>query len=100
MTRQEYISEKALQSANDAEYFAFRNIYVNGYMAGIKEYLKDAWHTADEVPEPCRELLTKRTKGRSIQMDNVPPFLTDEEQKDYCRTHNIERWAYVDDLIG
>lgn len=92
------LRKMAWRSAEDAGYFVTKEVYMKGYETGITEYLDGVWHKADEVPDTGRELLTKRTKGRSFQMDNVPPFLTDEEQKDYCRTHDIERWAYIDDL--
>ena len=94
------IEEAAVKSSNYLKGicdFTVINAFEEGFKEGAKwainEFLKDLWHTADEMPNENNEVICVDKDSRTITYNGIANWWA------FCRTHDVTHWLYIDDLF-
>lgn len=97
------IDEKKIEEAAFDETFGMYG-ESESLESGIKQFLRDLWHSTREEPEDNRNLLIEQ------RCNNIRPnlYYYNAEEYNSCyddpwdvkvRILNITRWLYIDDLL-
>ena len=67
--------------------------FKEGARWAINEFLKDLWHSVDEMPNENNEVICVDKDNRTITYNGIANWWA------FCRSHDVTRWLYVDDLL-
>lgn len=90
---------------NETAYFQLRSIedFKDGARWAINEFLKDLWHPASEKPEEHTDIIYIDEDKDFWDINNYDSNNFDDSfgkgWKSACRTQDIYKWAYKDDLF-
>lgn len=90
---------------NETSYFQLRSIedFKNGARWAINEFLKDLWHPVSEKPEEHTDIIYIDEDKDFWDINNYDSNNFDDSfgkgWKSACRTQDIYKWAYKDDLF-
>ena len=90
---------------NETSYFQLRSIedFKDGARWAINEFLKDLWHPASEEPEEHTDIIYIDEDKDFWDINNYDSNNFDDSfgkgWKSACRTQDIYKWAYKDDLF-
>lgn len=90
---------------NETAYFQLRSIedFKDGARWAINEFLKDLWHPASEKPEEHTDIIYIDEYKDFWDINNYDSNNFDDSfgkgWKSACRTQEIYKWAYKDDLF-
>lgn len=73
-----------------------RQIAKQAFEVGMDAKFKTAWHDVGELPEHNKRIVGLTKVRKRFKHLN---FLNEEWWKKFTASNNIEKWAYVDDLI-
>ena len=68
-------------------------LFKDGARWAINEFLKDLWHSVDEMPNENNEVICVDKDNRTITYNGIANWWA------FCRSHDVTRWLYVDDLL-
>lgn len=90
---------------NETSYFQLRSIedFKDGARWAINEFLKDLWHPVSEKPEEHTDIIYIDEDKDFWDINNYDSNNFDDSfgkgWKSACRTQDIYKWAYKDDLF-
>ena len=91
---------------NDSKptHLAFLDGHIDGFNAGAKwainEFLKDLWHPASEEPDKeGRAILFNCIDHDFVPSWCVYPIGFKGNWNEFCTSHGISKWLYIDDLL-
>ena len=86
-----YYCNNRYPASQDAPFIAegFRH----GAKWAINEFLKELWHSVDEMPNENNEVICVDKDSRTITYNGIANWWA------FCRSHDVTRWLYVDDLF-
>lgn len=92
------IEEAAKQHSEESYisgYFqaCYKDAFIDGAKWMQKEFLKNLWHPADEMPNENNEVICVDKDSRTITYNGIANWWA------FCRTHDVIHWLYVDDLF-
>ena len=71
----------------------YKYAFTDGAKWMQKEFLKNLWHPADEMPNENNEVICMDKDSRTITYNGIANWWA------FCRTHDVTHWLYVDDLF-
>ena len=80
----------------------YKDAFMDGAKWAINEFLKDLWHPASEIPCEGKYLVVEYNVT-----DTIKDYLSFKRLDgylgwnwiSYCKSANVTRWLYIDDLL-
>ncbi len=78
----------------------FREGYIEGANWAIKEFLQNLWKGPEIEPKPDSDIIAISKKNMPYVFCNVEiPNVEIPNWKYLMKSHNIERWCYLNDIL-